>query len=123
MYKVTGRQILVIAFASALFAVVTVLGVQQLSNHFQPFGSAAAWICAVSVYCPGIVPPKYSVDMTRVVTVNDPCAGAVKSATPSCPPSMSELPIACQSPIKRGGGIRGAPEAIGLSKAALQIIG
>jgi len=42
MYKVTGRQILVIAFASALFAVVTVLGVQQLSNHFQPFGSAAA---------------------------------------------------------------------------------
>lgn len=41
MYKLSGRQILVIAFASALFATVTVLGVQQLSNHFQPFGSAA----------------------------------------------------------------------------------
>lgn len=41
MYKLTARQILVIAFASALFAAVTVLGVQQLSGHFQPFSSAA----------------------------------------------------------------------------------
>ena len=41
MYKLTARQILVIAFASALMAAVTVLGVQQLSGHFQPFGSAA----------------------------------------------------------------------------------
>src|SRR3989440_9670005 len=41
MYKVTARQILVIAFASALLAAVTVLGVQQLSGHFQPFSSAA----------------------------------------------------------------------------------
>jgi len=41
MYKLTARQILVIAFASALFAAVTVLGVQQLSGHLQPFSSAA----------------------------------------------------------------------------------
>src|SRR5437588_11667062 len=41
MYKVTARQILVIAFASAFLAAVTVLGVQQLSGHFQPFSSAA----------------------------------------------------------------------------------
>jgi hypothetical protein len=41
MYRLSGRQILVIAFASALFAAVTVLGVQQLSSHFEPFGTAA----------------------------------------------------------------------------------
>ena len=40
MYRVSARQILVIAFASAVFAAVTVLGVQQLSNRWQPFGSA-----------------------------------------------------------------------------------
>jgi len=38
MYKITARQILVIAFASALLAAVTVLGVQQLSGRLQ-FGS------------------------------------------------------------------------------------
>ena len=41
MYRLSGRQILVIAFASALFAAVGVAGFQQLSNHFQPFGSAS----------------------------------------------------------------------------------
>ena len=41
MYKLTARQILVIAFASAFFAAVTVVGVQQLSGHFQPSGWAA----------------------------------------------------------------------------------
>jgi S1-C subfamily serine protease len=41
MYKLTARQILVIAFTSALLAAVTVLGVQQLSGHFQPFSLAA----------------------------------------------------------------------------------
>ncbi|HYX28444.1 MAG TPA: trypsin-like peptidase domain-containing protein [Pyrinomonadaceae bacterium] len=41
MYRITARQILVIALASALFATVTVLGVQQLSSRWQPFGAAA----------------------------------------------------------------------------------
>src|SRR2546423_11167860 len=41
MDKLTGRQILVIAFASALLAATTVLGVQALSSHFQPFSPAA----------------------------------------------------------------------------------
>ena len=41
MYKLTARQILVIAFASAMLAAVTVLGAQALSGHFQPFSSAA----------------------------------------------------------------------------------
>ena len=40
MYRVSARQILVIAFASAVFAAVTVLGVQQVSNRWQPFGLA-----------------------------------------------------------------------------------
>jgi S1-C subfamily serine protease len=40
MYKVSARQILVIAFASAILAAVTVLGFQQLSTRFQPFTSA-----------------------------------------------------------------------------------
>src|SRR4249919_1617216 len=41
MYRLTARQILVMLFGSALLAAVTVLGVQQLSTHLQPFGSAA----------------------------------------------------------------------------------
>ena len=41
MYRLSGRQILVIAFGSALFAAIAVAGLQQLSGHFQPFGSAS----------------------------------------------------------------------------------
>ena len=41
MYRLSGRQILVIALASALFAAVAVAGFQQLSGHFQPLGSAS----------------------------------------------------------------------------------
>jgi S1-C subfamily serine protease len=41
MYRLTARQILVVAFASAMLAAVTVLGAQALSGHFQPFSSAA----------------------------------------------------------------------------------
>ncbi len=40
MYRITARQILVIAFAAAAMSAVTVLGIQQLSNHWQPFSSA-----------------------------------------------------------------------------------
>jgi len=40
MYKLTARQILMVAFASAVFAVVGVIGFQQIYNHL-PFGSAA----------------------------------------------------------------------------------
>src|SRR3979411_3307102 len=41
MYRLSGRQILVIALGSALFAAVAVAGFQQLAGHFQPFGSAS----------------------------------------------------------------------------------
>lgn len=41
MYRLSGRQILVIALGSALFAAIAVAGFQQLSSHFQPFGSAS----------------------------------------------------------------------------------
>src|SRR5256714_13966825 len=40
MYKLTARQILMVAFASAVFAVVGVIGFQQIYNRL-PFGSAA----------------------------------------------------------------------------------
>ena len=41
MYRLSGRQILVLALGSALFAAIAVAGFQQLSRHFQPFGSAS----------------------------------------------------------------------------------
>ena len=41
MYRLSGRQILVIALASALFAAVSVAAIQQLSGYFQPLGSAS----------------------------------------------------------------------------------
>jgi len=40
MYRVTARQILIIALASAVFASAAVLGVEKLSERFNPFGSA-----------------------------------------------------------------------------------
>jgi S1-C subfamily serine protease len=40
MYKISARQILVIALASALFAAVGVMAFQQIANHFQPLSSA-----------------------------------------------------------------------------------
>ncbi len=40
MYRISARQILVIALASALFAVGGVMAFQQLANHFQPLSSA-----------------------------------------------------------------------------------
>jgi len=40
MYRITARQILVIALGSALFASVAVLGFQELSQRFYPSGSA-----------------------------------------------------------------------------------
>src|ERR1700682_5661295 len=42
MYRLSGRQILVIALGSALFTAIAVLGFQQLSGHFQPFGFASS---------------------------------------------------------------------------------
>ena len=41
MYRISGRQILVIALGSALLAAAAVVGFQQLSGRFQPFGSAS----------------------------------------------------------------------------------
>src|SRR5438270_10916276 len=40
MYRLTARQILLIAFASAIFAAISVLGFQQISSRLQPFSSA-----------------------------------------------------------------------------------
>jgi S1-C subfamily serine protease len=40
MYRLTARQVLVIAFTSAVMAAATVLGFQQLSSRLQPSSSA-----------------------------------------------------------------------------------
>src|SRR5438128_12261398 len=40
MYKISARQILVIALTSALFAAGGVMAFQQIANHFQPLSSA-----------------------------------------------------------------------------------
>src|SRR6266705_565078 len=40
MYKVSARQILLIALTSALFAAGGVMAFQQIANHFQPLSSA-----------------------------------------------------------------------------------
>jgi S1-C subfamily serine protease len=42
MYRLTARQIMVIALGSAILAAVTVLGFQQLSSRLQPTGSAVS---------------------------------------------------------------------------------
>jgi|ERR1041385_2032248 S1-C subfamily serine protease len=54
MYRLSARQILVIAFTSAFFAAVTVLGVQQLSNRLQPRGWAAPAISTAAVSDPAL---------------------------------------------------------------------
>src|SRR6267378_625669 len=41
MYRLSGRQILVIALGSALFAAIAVAGFQQMAGRFQPFGQAS----------------------------------------------------------------------------------
>lgn len=54
MYKLTARQILVIAFASAMMAAITVLGFQQLSTHFQPFSSALSVTPSATITDPAV---------------------------------------------------------------------
>jgi len=41
MYRLSGRQILVIALGSALFSAIAVAGFQQMAGRFQPFGQAS----------------------------------------------------------------------------------
>src|SRR6476620_360981 len=54
MYRLSARQILVIAFGSALLAAVTVLGVQQISNRLQPSGAAAPALSTAAVADPAL---------------------------------------------------------------------
>jgi S1-C subfamily serine protease len=54
MYKISARQILVIALASALFAVVGVMAFQQIANHFQPLSSAFSVSSPSSVTDPSL---------------------------------------------------------------------
>lgn len=54
MYKLSARQILAIALGSALFAAVTVAAFLQLSNHFQPLGSAFSAATQANVTDPSL---------------------------------------------------------------------
>jgi len=54
MYRLTGRQILVMVFGSALLAAVTVLGFQQVSSRLQPSGSAAPVTSTAAVTEPAL---------------------------------------------------------------------
>lgn len=55
MYRLTARQILVIALGSAVFASVAVLGFQQLSQKFDPFGSALSVSSPANITDPSTV--------------------------------------------------------------------
>ena len=54
MYKISARQILVIALTSALFAVGGVMAFQQIANHFQPLSSAFSESSPSSVTDPSL---------------------------------------------------------------------
>src|SRR3954454_22149222 len=55
MYRITARQILLIAFSSAVLAAGSVLGFQELSGRLEPFGSAAPAAAVASVTGPALV--------------------------------------------------------------------
>ena len=54
MYKISARQILLIALTSALFAVGGVMAFQQIANHFQPLSSASSVSSPSSVTEPSL---------------------------------------------------------------------
>ena len=54
MYRITARQILLIAFGSAVLAAVSVLGFQQVSNRLQPFGSAITLATPANITDPSL---------------------------------------------------------------------
>ncbi|MCM3906453.1 MAG: trypsin-like peptidase domain-containing protein [Pyrinomonadaceae bacterium] len=54
MYKITARQILIIALISGLFAAVTVAVVDRVSNRLQPAGSAFSESSPAGITDPGV---------------------------------------------------------------------
>jgi S1-C subfamily serine protease len=69
MYRLTARQILVMIFGSALLAAVTVVGVQQLSSRWQPFGSAAPAISTAAVTDPALATDEQNnIDVYKAVS-------------------------------------------------------
>jgi S1-C subfamily serine protease len=64
MYKLSARQILVIALLSALFAAGTIACIDRLGNHFQPSGSAFSETPA-----PGITDPSLATDEQNNIEV------------------------------------------------------
>lgn len=64
MYRITARQILLIAFSSAVLAAGSVLGFQHLSGRLQPFSSAAT-----PEPVPGITDPALATDEQNNIEV------------------------------------------------------
>jgi len=54
MYRLSARQLLVIALGSALFASIAVLGFSKLSDRFSPFSSALSVSTAASITDPAV---------------------------------------------------------------------
>src|ERR1043165_5863665 len=69
MYRITARQILVIALGSALFAAVAVLGFQQVSRHWNPFTSALSVTSPSPISDPATAPDEQNnIEVYRAVS-------------------------------------------------------
>src|SRR5258708_24176868 len=54
MYRISAREVLLIALASAVFGVGGVMAFQQIANHFQPLSSAFSVSSPSSVTDPSL---------------------------------------------------------------------
>jgi S1-C subfamily serine protease len=54
MFRITARQILLIAVSSAVLAAASVLGFQQVANRLQPFGSALTVAAPANITDPSL---------------------------------------------------------------------
>jgi S1-C subfamily serine protease len=69
MYRITARQILVIALGSAMFAAVAVLGFQQVSRHWNPFTSALSVTSPSPISDPATAPDEQNnIEVYRAVS-------------------------------------------------------
>src|SRR5258708_39255699 len=64
MYKISARQILLIALVSALFAAGGVMAFQQIATHFQPLSSANSVSSP-----PGVTDPSLATDEQNNIEV------------------------------------------------------
>ena len=92
MYKISGRQILMIALGAALFAATSVLGFQQLWERFQPKSSAFSVTSPANITDPSLATDEQNnidvykstspgvVHIQSTTTVRDPFFGVFSQA-------------------------------------------